>query len=187
MDKRKFNGGAREGSGAKVARHTLQNRMFRAALAERITKEADEWLDAISDSAKGLWVMKETDEGVTRVYKKAPDVAAWEKAMDRAFGKVPVRMTDGENEFEVLPIPILYVPSNNGDQENNEDVQEIAYRTGGNERIEDHINSDVSDSQSTDGQGADNNVSGLGNDSTPEEGGNAGLSEHSPTTPILQG
>lgn len=74
-------------AGRNIATATLQAQLFRESLAQMITDEAQEWKDAIGDVAKGHWVMKENEDGTTRTYKKSPDPHAWEKAMDRAFGK----------------------------------------------------------------------------------------------------
>lgn len=60
--------------GRPKATATIEAQLFRAALAERIGKNAQAWMDAIEKMALG-------DE------KNRPDPNAWEKGMNRAFGK----------------------------------------------------------------------------------------------------
>lgn len=73
--------------GRPVATPTLIKQEFRKALAQKINGEAEEWLTAISDAAKGHFIEIKQADGTVKVYRKAPNPQAWEKAMDRAFGK----------------------------------------------------------------------------------------------------
>lgn len=88
--------------GRPLASHTLQRQLFRKALAEAITKDADKWREAIQDGALGHYAMTKTKDGEIKVYKKSPDVSAWNAAMDRAFGKPEqaVDVTSGGEKIE---------------------------------------------------------------------------------------
>lgn len=76
-------GGARKGAGRPMETSNLRAQEFRKALAEKIALESDQWLEAIKASALGHYAVING----TKIYKKSPDASAWEKAMDRAFGK----------------------------------------------------------------------------------------------------
>ena len=77
----------RKYGGRKKGAASIAAEMFRNELAKKIEAESQEWLDAIKDTALGHYVMQKTKDGDVRVYKKSPDPQAWEKALDRAFGK----------------------------------------------------------------------------------------------------
>lgn len=73
--------------GRPVLTATLYAQQFREKLAKQIMKDSKSWLTAIEDAAKGHFIIKQTEDGEIKVYKKSPDPMAWEKAMNRAFGK----------------------------------------------------------------------------------------------------
>lgn len=73
--------------GRHVSKSTLYAQQFREALAKQIMEDSKSWLKAIEDAAKGHYVIKQTENGEVTAYKKSPDPVAWEKAMNRAFGK----------------------------------------------------------------------------------------------------
>ena len=50
------------------------------------------------------------------------------------------------NDGKDLPLPILYVPTNNGNQKDNGNVKENPSNSGGNVRIENHIDTVIPDS-----------------------------------------
>ena len=99
-------GGKREGAGRKKGSVALAAEFFRQKLAEDIRKEATEWLNAIKDPARGIFREVKQPDGTYRVYKEAPDPEAWEKAMNRAFGK-PAESMDLTTNGKDLPVPIL--------------------------------------------------------------------------------
>lgn len=76
--------------------------MFAARLAERINENADQWLDAITDLALGHNVAATNKKGeIIKVYQEPPDARAWEKAMNRAFGR-PKETLDASVKHEGL-------------------------------------------------------------------------------------
>jgi len=87
---------------------TLETQTFREALAKRINGEMESWVEPIEDLAKGHFVEIEGKDGTTKVYKKAPDSAAWQRAMDRAFGKAAQSVdvtSDGKELQGVVVLP----------------------------------------------------------------------------------
>ena len=85
--------------GRPVASSTLQSQLFRTTLAKLINDNAKAWHTAIQDAALGHYVEVKGPDGTVKVYKKAPDPTAWEKATSRAFGKPPQDLdlkSDGE-------------------------------------------------------------------------------------------
>ena len=95
-------GGKREGAGKKIATATLIAQKFRKALAKRINKDANKWMDAI--------------DGSMRVYKTKPDPNAWQKATDRAFGNPEQGIdltTQGEKIGELREILLVLANERN--------------------------------------------------------------------------
>src|SRR3990167_940580 len=121
------NGGARPGAGhpkGMVASSTLITQLFRKTLAERVEKDAEKWIDAISDAALGHLVMIEaTDGSVERVYLKSPDPSAWDKVMDRIYGKakMEVDVTSGGDKINDLRTAIIALVAIQDYQEPTED------------------------------------------------------------------
>ena len=97
-------GGAREGAGRPKSSATVAAQEFREVLAAEIKKDADQWISAIKDLALGHFSQVKTKDGEVKVYKTAPDPAAWQKATDRAFGKPQesVDHTTGGKPIETL-------------------------------------------------------------------------------------
>lgn len=86
-DGKKKVGGKREGAGRPHATKTLQTQMMHAELVRRFAERADEYFQALEDAALGHYVMVNTPDGRTRVYKKSPDLSAIQVALERVFGR----------------------------------------------------------------------------------------------------
>jgi len=109
-------GGKREGAGKKIATATLIAQKFRKALAKRINKDANKWMDAIEDAALGHWIEAKQIDGSMRVYKTKPDPNAWQKATDRAFGNPEQGIdltTQGEKIGELREILLVLANERN--------------------------------------------------------------------------
>lgn len=97
----RINGRKNKNQGRPKSTATIEAQLFRESLATRIGKDADRWLTSIDDAANGHFVEVKTKDGQVKVYKKAPNPQAWEKAMDRAFGK-PEQPVDHTTKGEKL-------------------------------------------------------------------------------------
>ena len=111
--------------GRPVASATLIKQEFRKALAERIKKDADKWIDAIQDSALGHWMEVKQADGTVKVYKTKPDPSAWQKGMDRAFGapEQEVDLTSGGEKISSLRETLLILANGNDPSTRIRDVQ----------------------------------------------------------------
>jgi hypothetical protein len=115
----RINGRKNKNQGRPKASSTLIAQEFRRQLAEEINKDMQSWIEPMKDVAKGHFIQVTTKDGEVKVYKKAPDPNAWQKVMDRAFGKpketVEVQDTASEEAMEKIDAT-------------REDVRELAKR-----------------------------------------------------------
>lgn len=99
MEKKKKNGGKREGAGRKKASHTITSEARRAWLIERIHQDMPALYDAWLQTALGHVVQKEV-QGVERIYDVPPNPMALRDMFERAMGK-PVQPVEGKIDTSV--------------------------------------------------------------------------------------
>jgi hypothetical protein len=104
--------------GRPVSTPTLVAQEFRRHLAAKIKADMQSWIEPIEDLAKGHFVQVKTKEGELKVYRKSPDARAWEKVMDRAFGKAPQPLTGDPNGVPLSGILVQFVKTNDGEKSN---------------------------------------------------------------------
>lgn len=72
----------------------------------RLYADADKIYTAALDLATGIWFEKVGEDGVKRVYKRAPDQKACADLMSRAFG-APVAKTENVSTAEITAVGTL--------------------------------------------------------------------------------
>ena len=72
----------------------------------RLYADADKIYTAALDLATGVWVEKVDENGVRRIYKRAPDQKACADLMSRAFG-APVAKTENVSTTEISAVGTL--------------------------------------------------------------------------------
>lgn len=80
----RINGRKNKNQGRPKKYSTLQAAIFRDKLAAEIAKDMEAWIIPMRHLVEGVKVQ---DEKTGVVYQRPPDPHAWQKVMDRAYGK----------------------------------------------------------------------------------------------------